>query len=77
MEVVTATYGVDQNTTILDRWLGWSQTAGRFVESDNVKKLKMWIRDQKEDILEGVPVIFLLTGDEYAGARLKAVNDLI
>ena len=73
-KVLTATYGVDQNTALLEQWMGWDPAAKKFTKPSNVNKLRAWL-DKKgfEDVFEPT----FLIGGEFSDARRRAVSDLI
>ena len=79
-KVLKATYGVDDNTTVLLEWLEFDPEAAvgkRYGNSENHKNLKAWLKDPDKGNLKGVPVTFFLKGAKYAEARSKAVSELI
>ncbi len=75
-EVRTVTYGPDQNTDVLDRWMGFDQATAEYTESVNCDALRGWLDDSNES-LPRLAIVLLLLGAEYAEARSRAVGDLV
>ncbi|KKM77046.1 hypothetical protein LCGC14_1373910 [marine sediment metagenome] len=75
-EVRTVTYGPDQNTDALDRWMGFDQAMAEPAELVNRAALEAWLDDSNES-LPRLAIVLLLLGAEYAEARSRAVGDLV
>jgi hypothetical protein len=74
---IIATFGVDENTNKLVKWIGWDPVAKKFASPDNVTTLLDWLSDPAKGNLPGVAIPTFLYGREYAEPRRKAVADLI
>lgn len=73
-KALIATYGVDQNTALLEQWMGWDPATKKLAKPDNVEKLEAWL---DKNGFEDVFVPTFLIGGEFSDARRRAVGELI